>query len=177
MTSNFLLNQKISWYLALKLKLRPQLCAGMIKADSVLINWNLFDIYLLINTFLFLFGEKEMVSAGHHFKFNFLDFGFYFCNPFATISATSNTCTLLSTPLSFSPSANIVMQYGQATQTVLGSFFNASSVRSILIRLPRLSSSHILPPPAPQQKPRLWFRSISSGALPVAALTTARGAS
>ena len=45
---------------------------------------------------------------------------------------------------------------------VSGSRARASSIRSVLIRLPIRSSIHIRAPPAPQQNPRFLHRSISS---------------
>ena len=44
---------------------------------------------------------------------------------------------------------------------VSGSVPSASSMRSVLMRLPIRSSIHIRAPPAPQQKPRFLHRCIS----------------
>src|SRR4030042_417753 len=76
----------------------------------------------------------------------------HYFSALATISARSNTRTLSSAFLSFSPSSNMVMQYGQQTQIVSEFSFKASSVRATFMRFPVLSSIHIRPPPAPQQK-------------------------
>jgi len=63
-------------------------------------------------------GDKEGFSPELDFGFSYsdlfrisdFDIRIYFGKAFATISATSSTWTLLSTPLSLSPSVNIVMQ-------------------------------------------------------------------
>ncbi len=58
-------------------------------------------------------------------------------------------------------SPSMTMQYGQPVEMVSGSVPSASSMRSVLIRLPIRSSIHIRAPPAPQQKPRSLHRCIS----------------
>ncbi|HEX7576382.1 MAG TPA: hypothetical protein VF360_08380, partial [Candidatus Methanoperedens sp.] len=73
-------------------------------------------------------------------------------------------------------SSNIVRQYGQQTQTVHGSFFKASSTRATFMRVPSLSSIHILPQPAAQQNDFSRRHSISEGARPVTEAITSRGA-
>src|SRR4030042_2358405 len=85
----------------------------------------------------------------------------HYFSALATISARSNTRTLSSASLSFRPSSNMVMQYGQQTQIVAGFCCRASSTRATLMRLPVLSSIHMRPPPAPQQKDLSWWRPIS----------------
>ena len=54
---------------------------------------------------------------------------------------------------------------------------SASPVRATLILVPSVSSIHISPPPAPQQKLRLLRRSISSGLVPETILIRLRGSS
>ena len=76
-----------------------------------------------------------------------------------------------------SPSSNMVRQKGQAVPTTSGFTRSASSVRSIFTRLPMRSSNHIIPPPAPQQKPFSRFRSISLGWTPGRIWRISRGAS
>jgi hypothetical protein len=51
------------------------------------------------------------------------------------------------------PSDSIVVQNGQAVEMRSGSSSSASSMRSMLTRLPMSSSIHMRAPPAPQQKP------------------------
>ena len=54
---------------------------------------------------------------------------------------------------------------------------SASSVRSMLTRLPMFSSSHMRAPPAPQQKPFSRQRRISTWVAPGMASITERGSS
>ena len=81
--------------------------------------------------------------------------------------ATSTTSRLsLASPEAFlAPiaSPSMTRQYGHAVDTVSGSVPSASSIRSVLIRLPIRSSIHIRAPPAPQQNPRSLHRCISCG--------------
>ena len=72
-------------------------------------------------------------------------------------------------------SESMVMQNGQAVDTMSGSSSRASSTRSTLIRLPIRSSIHIRAPPAPQQKPRSLQRCISSVLIPGTPASTSRG--
>ena len=58
------------------------------------------------------------------------------------------------------------MQNGQAVATVSAPVSSAWRVRSALIRVPRVSSIHIRPPPAPQQNLFLPRRSISATRVP-----------
>jgi len=63
----------------------------------------------------------------------------------------------------FMPSVSMVLQNGQAAAITSGCNCKASSVRSILIRLlPGSSSLNICAPPAPQHKPLLRQRFIST---------------
>jgi hypothetical protein len=71
----------------------------------------------------------------------------------------------------------MIMQKGQAVDTTSAPVPRASSVRSMLIRLPMLSSSHIRAPPAPQQKPFSRQRPISTCSAPGMASMTDRGSS
>lgn len=73
----------------------------------------------------------------------------------------SMTSTSSSWPASATPSRSIVEQNGQPTATVFAPVATASSARSRLTRLPSGSSSHILEPPAPQQKDCSALRGIS----------------
>jgi len=52
---------------------------------------------------------------------------------------------------------------------------SASSMRSMLMRLPMRSSIHMRAPPAPQQKPRFLHRCISSAWTPGTASRISRG--
>ena len=74
-----------------------------------------------------------------------------------------------------SPSRSIVMQNGQFVATVPAPVSSAWRVRSALIRVPRVSSIHIRPPPAPQQKLFLPLRSISTSSSPATDPSTSRG--
>jgi len=81
-------------------------------------------------------------------------------------------------PVSLMPSLIIVRQNGQlvATTPFSPSVFAASSTRFWLMRWPMVSSSHMRPPPAPQQNVSVRLRSISFTLTPIA--TSAwRGAS
>ena len=60
-------------------------------------------------------------------------------------------------------SPSMTRQYGQEVEMVSGSSARASSIRSVLIRVPIRSSIHIRAPPAPQQNPRSLHRCISVG--------------
>ena len=91
-------------------------------------------------------------------------------------SITSRDC--LAWPAAFlalTASPSMTMQYGQAVEMVSGSRARASSMRSSLIRLPVLSSSHMRAPPAPQQNPLPLHRCISSAWVPGTASMMARG--
>src|SRR5260370_24037395 len=72
-------------------------------------------------------------------------------------------------------SPSMTRQYGQAVEIVSGFSARASSIRSVLIRLPIRSSIHILAPPAPQQNPRFLHRCISVACTPGTASRMARG--
>ena len=72
-------------------------------------------------------------------------------------------------------SPSITRQYGQAVEIVSGDSARASSMRSVLIRLPMRSSIHIRAPPAPQQKPRDLHRCISVACTPGTASRISRG--
>src|SRR4030065_68814 len=76
----------------------------------------------------------------------------HYFSALATISARSNTRTLLSAFLSFSPSSNMVMQYGQQTQIVSEFSFKASSVLAPFMSFSWLCSFYLAPPHAPHQK-------------------------
>ena len=67
------------------------------------------------------------------------------------------------------------MQNGQAVATVVAPVSSTWRVRSALIRVPRVSSIHIRPPPAPQQNVFSSDFSISTISAP-AAPSTSRGA-
>ena len=69
----------------------------------------------------------------------------------------------------------MTMQNGQAVATASAPVSMTSRARSALIRVPRVSSIHIRPPPAPQQNVWRPDRSISVIATP-AAPSTSRGA-
>jgi hypothetical protein len=58
---------------------------------------------------------------------------------------------------------------------VSGLSSRASSIRSVLMRLPMRSSIHMRAPPAPQQKPRFLQRCISSASTPGTASRISRG--
>jgi hypothetical protein len=77
---------------------------------------------------------------------------------------------------SLSPSRIITMQYGHAVATVEAPVSSAWRVRSALIRVPRVSSIHIRPPPAPQQNVFRPLLSISRSSSPGTAPRTSRGA-
>jgi hypothetical protein len=93
--------------------------------------------------------------------------------------ATSTTSRVsLASPeafLALTASPSMTRQYGQAVEIVSGFRARASSIRSMLIRLPMRSSIHILAPPAPQQKPRFLQRCISSARMPGTASRISRG--
>ena len=74
------------------------------------------------------------------------------------------------------PSSNIWMQNGQAVATMLAPVFAASAVRRWFTRVPD-SSSHMFPPPAPQQSPCSRLRGISTSSAPGIWSSTSRGAS
>jgi hypothetical protein len=67
------------------------------------------------------------------------------------------------------------MQNGHSTATTWAPVSSAWRVRSSLIRVPRVSSIHMRPPPAPQQNVCLPLRSISRISTPGIAPTTFRG--
>ena len=69
----------------------------------------------------------------------------------------------------------MTMQNGQAVATVAAPVSSTCRVRSSLIRVPRVSSIHIRPPPAPQQNVSLPLLGISVSDTP-AAPSTERGA-
>ena len=70
----------------------------------------------------------------------------------------------------------MTMQNGHAVATVSAPVARAWRVRSALIRVPRVSSIHIRPPPAPQQKVWRPLASISRSSTPGIAPSTSRGA-
>ena len=70
---------------------------------------------------------------------------------------------------------SMTRQYGQAVEIVSGDSARASSIRSVLIRLPMRSSIHIRAPPAPQQNPRDLHRCISVASTPGTASRISRG--
>src|SRR4029453_10716992 len=76
----------------------------------------------------------------------------------STISITSSVCTRSSSSFALMPSVSIVMQKGHDTAMTSGLAWSASSVRSKLTRLSAGSSIHMRPPPAPQQRAKLWWR-------------------
>ena len=98
----------------------------------------------------------------------------------AHFSAPANSSAMSLTGTSESadtiPSASMVRQNGHEVAKRSGSVSSAWAQRASLMRAPALSSSHMRPPPAPQQKLARRLRSIST-TLPPAARTTARGAS
>ena len=73
------------------------------------------------------------------------------------------------------PSDSITMQNGQAVATVSAPVSSTWRVRSALMRVPRSSSIHMRPPPAPQQNVLRPDFSISVTETP-AAPSTSRGA-
>jgi len=74
------------------------------------------------------------------------------------ISATS-ICLILSSRLcDLSPSVSIVMQNGHALATVFAPVSTSWSVRFTFTRVVFCSSIHICAPPAPQQRPRVFFQ-------------------
>ena len=76
------------------------------------------------------------------------------------------------------PSSIIVMQNGHATATASAPVASSSSVRSTLMRYPCVSSIHMRPPPAPQQRPRLFVRAGSTSLITGSArFSVSRGAS
>ena len=72
-------------------------------------------------------------------------------------------------------SPSMTRQYGHAVDTVSGLVPSASSMRSVLIRLPIRSSIHIRAPPAPQQNPRSLHRCISCDWTPGTCSMISRG--
>ena len=91
----------------------------------------------------------------------------------STISSDSLASPELFLALIASPS--MTRQYGQAVEMVSGPVPSASSIRSMLIRLPIRSSIHIRAPPAPQQNPRSLQRCISCGRTPGTCSRISRG--
>ena len=67
------------------------------------------------------------------------------------------------------------MQNGHAAVTRSGASASASSVRLMLMRVPRFSSIHIRAPPAPQQNDRSRLRGISVSVSPGMAPSSSRG--
>jgi hypothetical protein len=72
-------------------------------------------------------------------------------------------------------SSSMIMQKGQAVETMSAPVDKASSVRSILTRLPMFSSIHMRAPPAPQQNPFSRQRPISTCLRPGMASSTRAG--
>jgi hypothetical protein len=70
----------------------------------------------------------------------------------------------------------MTMQNGQAVATVSAPVSSAWRVRSALIRVPRVSSIHIRPPPAPQQNAWRPERAISTIGTPAASSTSSGAA-
>ena len=68
------------------------------------------------------------------------------------------------------------MQNGHAVASVSAPVSSTWRVRSALMRVPRVSSIHIRPPPAPQQNVCLPRFSISRSSTPGTAPSTSRGA-
>ena len=91
------------------------------------------------------------------------------------ISALSFTSTAPS-PLALPPSTSMVMQNGHMVATVCAPVSASSFARTRLMRSPMVSSSHMRPPPAPQQKPFLPSRGTDTSLCP-AATSASRGAS
>ena len=69
------------------------------------------------------------------------------------------------------------MQNGHSVATVEAPVASAWAVRDSLIRVPRVSSIHIRPPPAPQQNVFLPRLSISRSSRPGTDARTSRGSS
>ena len=97
----------------------------------------------------------------------------------SSICATSRTSTSgRAAPLScwaVSPSESITRQKGQPTAIWSAPVPIASMVRLSLIRSPMVSSIHMRPPPAPQQKDRSELRSISTTSAPGSTWSSSRG--
>src|SRR5579875_2890486 len=77
--------------------------------------------------------------------------------------------------LALTASPSMTRQYGQPVEIVSGLVDRASSMRSVLIRLPIRSSIHIRAPPAPQQNPRSLHLCISSARMPGTRSMISRG--
>ena len=88
----------------------------------------------------------------------------------------SLTFTCSSAPFSFTPSSSMIMQNGQATAMRSAPVPSASSVRSMLTFLPVRSSMNMRAPPAPQHRPRVPLRGISTTSTPAMEPITLRGA-
>src|SRR6202022_1513084 len=99
-------------------------------------------------------------------------------SPSTTNSAMSFACMASPRPVSLMPSLIMVRQNGQLVAMVPlpPSVAAASSTRFWLMRWPSFSSSHIRPPPAPQQNVSLRLRSISLILIP-SETSACRGAS
>jgi len=96
--------------------------------------------------------------------------------PAASASPDADAAIAPDASASARPSFIITMQNGQLVATVAAPVSSAWRVRSALIRVPRVSSIHIRPPPAPQQNEFLPFFSISRSSSPGTAPRTSRGA-
>jgi len=93
----------------------------------------------------------------------------------ADLVSSGRLATVPASEDAFRPSVSIVMQNGHAVATVSAPVSRAWRVRSTLMRVPRVSSIHMRPPPAPQQNVFLPDFSISVIDTP-AAPSTSRGA-
>ena len=78
--------------------------------------------------------------------------------------------------MALTASPSMTRQYGHPVEIVSGLVPSASSIRSVLIRLPIRSSIHIRAPPAPQQNPRSLHRGISCACTPGTRSMISRGA-
>ena len=85
------------------------------------------------------------------------------------ICATSRTAGAgVASATAFTPDTIIVLQNGQPTAISAAPVATASAARFSLMRVPKFSSMNMRAPPAPQQKPSLRFRGISTKSAPVA---------
>ena len=86
-----------------------------------------------------------------------------------SICATSRTAGAgVASATAFTPDTIIVLQNGQPTAISAAPVATASAARFSLMRVPKFSSMNMRAPPAPQQKPSLRFRGISTKSAPVA---------
>ncbi len=93
----------------------------------------------------------------------------------ATSSTSISSRAVPSALAEVSPSESITRQNGQPTAIWSAPVRTASAVRFSLIRLPIVSSIHIRAPPAPQQKERSEWRSISTYSAPGRTWSSSRG--